>query len=136
VAIESIVAALDDAWGKGDAESFAARFAPDGSFTNIIGMVYYGRDAFKERHDAIFKTIYRGSTTKLTISKLRFIRPDVAIADVDAELRGYGVLPPGIRAGADGILRTKLQLVFEKEKDGWWIAAYHNVAVTPSPPKN
>ncbi len=133
-AIESVVAGLDDAWGRGDAEAFAARFADDGGFTNVLGMVYYGREAFQERHDGIFKTIYKGSKSKLVITKLRFIRPDVAIADVDAEMSGYATLPPRIRAGADGVMRSKLQIVFVKEKDTWWITAYHNVAVTPLPP--
>ena len=134
-AIESICAALDEAWARGDSTSFAARFAEDGGFTNVLGMVYYGRDAFRERHDAILKTIYKGSTSKLSITKLRFIRSDVAIADVDAELKGYAALPPGMRAGSDGVMRTKLQMVFVKEKGDWWITAYHNVAVAALPLK-
>jgi len=134
-AIEAVVAGLDDAWGRGDAEAFAARFAADGSFTNVLGTTYYGRGAFRDRHDAIFKTIYKGSKSKLAIAKLRFLRPDVAIADVDAEMSGYAILPPGMRAGPDGVMRSKLQMVFVKESDTWWITAYHNVAVTPLPPK-
>jgi uncharacterized protein (TIGR02246 family) len=134
-AIDDVVAGLDDAWGRGDAEAFAARFAADGSFTNVLGMAYDGREAFRDRHDAIFKTIYKGSKSTLVIAKLRFIRPDVAIADVDAEMSGYATLPPGVRAGPDGIMRSKLQLVFVKESDTWWITAYHNVAVTPLLPR-
>ncbi len=132
-AIRNIVLDLDEAWRRGDAAAFAARFAADAGFTNVLGITYYGREAFRDRHDAIFKTIYRGSTTKLTITKLKFLRPDVAIADVDAELIGYGALPPGLRTGNDGVMRTKLQMVFAKEADGWWINSYHNVAVMPLP---
>ena len=133
-AIRNITIGMDEAWHRGDAEGFAARFAADAGFTNVLGLTYYGREAFRERHNPIFKSIYKGSTTKLTIAKLRFIRPDVAIADTDAELTGYGALPPGLRPGADGVMRTKLQMVFVKETDGWWIASYHNVGVTPLPP--
>ena len=33
--------------------------------------------------------------------------------------------------GVDGVLRFKLLLVIIKEQGVWWIAEYHNVAVTP-----
>ena len=33
-AIEALVAAETDAWNRGDAKAFAARFTADGSFTN------------------------------------------------------------------------------------------------------
>ena len=92
--------------GGGDAEAFAARFAADAGFTNVLGATHYGREAFRERHDAIFKTIYKGSIAKLDITKVRFIRPDVAIVDTDAALSGYAALPPGLRPGADGVMRT------------------------------
>lgn len=134
-AIEAVVASLDAAWAKGDADAFAAHFASDGGFTNVLGTVYFGREAFRNRHDAIFKTVFKGSTSTLTIAKLRFVRPDVAIADVDAEIRGFAALPPGMQAGADGVGRSKLLLVLLKDAGEWRISAYHNVGVAPVPPK-
>ena len=38
-AVEAVVASLDAAWAKGDADAFAAHFASDGGFTNVLGMV-------------------------------------------------------------------------------------------------
>ena len=35
---------------------FSAQFAADEGFTNVMGMVYYGQESFKEQHDAIFKS--------------------------------------------------------------------------------
>ena len=135
VAIEAVVASLDSAWAKGDADAFAAHFSTDGGFTNVLGMVHFGREAFRNRHDAIFKTVFKGSTSKLTIAKLRFVRPDVAVADVDAEIRGFAALPPGMQAGPDGVGRSKLLLVLVKDGGEWWITAYHNVGVAVLPPK-
>jgi hypothetical protein len=66
---------------------------------------------------------------------MRFIRPEVAIVDINVELTGYQKLPPGIRVESDGAIRAKLQLVLVKENGEWWITAYHNVAVTPLPPR-
>ncbi len=132
-AIEALVVAETNAWNRGDAEAFAAPFTEDGSFTNIIGMVYYGREAFEERHAEIFKTIYKGSVLKQSIGKLRFIRPDVATVDINVELSGVLSTPPSVRTEPDHVIRTKLQLVLVKEKGDRWITAYHNVAVTPRP---
>jgi len=75
------------------------------------GMFFYGRDAFRERHAAIFRTVFKGSRQTLRIAKLRFIRPVVAIADIDAEVGGYATLPSGLTAMPDGALRTKPLMV-------------------------
>ena len=135
-AIAAVVNGIEAGWNRGDAEKFSAQFAADGGFTNVLGMVYYGHESFKERHDAIFKGVYKGSKSRFAIAKLRFIRPDVTIADVNAEITEFSALPPGIRAGADGIMRSKLQMVLVKEGESWWITAFHNVGVTPLPPKS
>jgi uncharacterized protein (TIGR02246 family) len=59
-AIEAIVDGIENGWNRGDAVQFSAQFAADGGFTNVMGMVYYGQESFKERHDAIFKGVYKG----------------------------------------------------------------------------
>jgi uncharacterized protein (TIGR02246 family) len=106
-------------------------FAEDGSFTNIFGTVRYGREEFKKRHVEIARSIFKGTSVKSSIGKLRFIRPDVAIADVSGEMTGFVKVPPGLPVGSDGVLRFKLLEVLVKEKGEWWITEYHNVAVTP-----
>jgi uncharacterized protein (TIGR02246 family) len=132
-AIERLVAAEAGAWNHGDAKAFAARFAEDGTFTNVIGATYYGREAFEQRHADILATIYKGSSLNMTIARLHFLRADVALADVDAAMSGYKKLPPVIQAGPDGVVHSKLLLVLVKEKGEWWIAAFHNVGVVPLP---
>src|ERR1700691_527210 len=104
----------------------------DVSFTNIFGTVRYGRGEFVKRHIEIADTIFKGTTPKSTIAKLRFLRQDVAIADVSGEITGFPKTPPtGVPVGADGVLRFKLLLVLIKEQGVWRITEYHNVAVTP-----
>lgn len=133
--IERLIASLQEAWAVGNADAFAARFTDDGTFTNVLGMFFQGREAFRKRHDAVFRTVFKGSTLKLRIAVLRFIRPDVAIADTDAELRNPAGLPDGLSASPDGTVHAKLLMVLVKEHDEWWISAYHNVPVVPSPPR-
>ena len=106
-------------------------FAEDGSFTNIFGIVRFGREEFKQRHIEIAQTIFKGTSVKNSIAKLRFVRPDVAIVDISGEMTGFANVPQGLPVGKDGILRFRLLEVLTKEKGKWWITEYHNVAVTP-----
>ena len=79
--------------------------------------------------------VTKGSIRKQSIEKLRFLREDVAIADVKMELRGYTRLyeiASRHSSGSDGVHRTSLQLVLTKEQDGWRITAFHNVTIVPS----
>lgn len=134
-AITAIVTGLTDAWNRGDATAFAAHYASDGSFTNIIGTTLFGRDGFYKQHNTIFTTIYKGSTVLFTIDRLQFIRPDVAIADVTSKLTGTASLPPGVKPRPDGSILTKLQLVLTRESGVWWIVAFHNVVAVDLPPR-
>ena len=132
-AIQAIIQSQADAWNRGDAEAFAAHYAEDGSFTNVIGRQLYGRQAFIKQHALILSTIYKGSHNSFSIGKLKFLRPDVAVVDVDGVLKGAHQLPPGLKAAGDGALHVKLQEVMTKQQGAWLIAAFHNVAVYPLP---
>jgi len=103
----------------------------DVSFTNIFGTVRFDREEFIERHKEIGQTFFKGTTAKSSITKLRFVRPDVAIVDVAGELSGFQKVYPGLPVGKDGILRNRLCLVLVKEDGVWWITEFHNVAETP-----
>jgi uncharacterized protein (TIGR02246 family) len=133
-AIRSIVQSAADAWNRGDAEAFAARYADNGDFTNVIGQQLYGKEAFIAQHAKIFSTIYKGSHNELVVSKITFLRPDVALVDIDGILKGALHIPPGVKAFDDGAVHVKLLEVMTKEKGSWVIAAFHNVAVYPLPP--
>jgi uncharacterized protein (TIGR02246 family) len=125
-AIPQLMRELEDAWNRGDAQAYGARYQEDGTFTNVNGSFYVGREAFTRRHEEGFRGIYQGTTLALTTRELRFIRPDVAVVDIDVSLSGLQA-PPGVQAGPDGTLHTCLLMVLVKEHGSWWIAAYHNV---------
>ena len=128
--IRVIIAEQVTAWNAGDAKGFSKSFAEDGSFTNIRGTVYYGHRAFEDRHGEIFRTFFKGSKLAMSPTRIRFVRPDVAIVDVATELSELGGrTPPGVKARADGKIRTRLQEVFVKDRGSWRIASYHNVDI-------
>jgi uncharacterized protein (TIGR02246 family) len=125
--IHTLIDELTDAWKRGDAKAYGARVMPETTFTNVNGEFYVGREAFNRRHAEVFRGVFRGTTLALAINKLRFVRPEVAIADIDAEVSGAQLCPPGVAVGADGALRSRLLMTLVKEQGAWWIAAYHNV---------
>ena len=126
-AIRRIVAAQVSAWNAGDANGYASSVAQDVSFTNLFGMVMSGRAAFERRHAEIFATFYKGTFKSHVIRGLRFVTADVAIVDIDNEVRGVRSLPSGIAVPSDGVIRTQLMQVFVRRHGRWWIEAYHNV---------
>lgn len=133
-AIREIVTAQAKAWNAGDGKGYSAHVSAEVSFTNLFGMVMYGRDAFEKRHSEILATFYKGTTKVHIIRKIRFVTPDTAIVDIDNEVRGVKSLPQGLTVPKDGILRTQLMQVFVKRGNQWVVEAYHNVDIKPTDP--
>jgi len=127
--IRAIVAAQASAWNAGDVETYAKHVAPDVSFTNLFGMVIYGAPAFKDRHRQILTTFYKGTTKHHSIRRIRFVTPDVALVDIDNEIRGVTAMPAGIDVPANGVIKSQLMEVFVRRNGQWWMEAFHNVAV-------
>jgi len=132
VEIRAIVAGQVKAWDAGDGNAYAEHVAPDVSFTNLFGMVMYGKPAFAKRHAEILATFYKGTTKHHAVRRIRFVTPDVALVDIDNEVRGVTAMPGGIAVPADGVLKTQLMEVFVRRGGRWWVEAYHNVDTKPA----
>ena len=131
-AIRQVVAEQVAAWTAGDGAAYANRLGADASFTNLFGMVMYGKPAFEARHKEILAGFYKGTTKHHAIRKIRFVTPDVAIVDIDNEVRGVKAMPPGIVVPPDGVIKTQLMEVFVRRGGQWWVEAYHNVDTKPA----
>jgi len=125
--IRAIVIAQATAWDAGDADGYAKAVSADVSFTNLFGMVMYGKPAFLDRHRQILSTFYKGTTKHHAIRRIRFVTSDVALVDIDNEVRGVKAMPAGIPVPPDGIIKTQLLEVFVRHGQTWVIEAYHNV---------
>ena len=130
--IRAIVEEQVTAWNVGDAVAFSKSFAENGSFTNIRGTVFYGHKAFEDRHREIFTGFFKGSKLAMSITRIRFVRPDVAIVDLATELSELTGAPPGVKPNAAGRIVTRLQQVFVKDSGVWRVESYHNVDVKDS----
>lgn len=129
IAIRNIIQEEITAWNAGDAIAYAHHFAADGTFTNVRGQFFTGRQAFIDRHDFVFKGQFHGSTLKQDIVSLKFVRPDVAVVEVLTSVTGIQKLSPGTNTDDKGRLRTRLLQVIVKDGGEWKIVAYHNVDV-------
>ena len=92
----------------------------------------YGAPSFLERHRQILATFYKGTTKHHQIRRIRFVTADVAIVDIDNEIRGVKTMPAGIAVPPDGVLKTQLMEVVVRRDNRWVIEAYHNVDTKPS----
>jgi uncharacterized protein (TIGR02246 family) len=122
-AVERVVRRLEAAWNAMDGPAFAAPFTEDADFVTIRGEHFHGRPAIATGHAAIFRSIYAGSTNRLTIETARLLRPDVALVHVYSALDA----PKGPLKGKHG---ARFSLLLTREPAGWEIAALHNTIET------
>jgi uncharacterized protein (TIGR02246 family) len=133
-AVRNIVQEEITAWNSGDAAAYSRHFAADGTFTNIRGEFFIGREPFIQKHDNLFKGPFHGSSLKQDIVSLKFVRPDVAVVEVLTSVTGIPKLFPGTNTDDKGRLRTRLLQVVVKNGGEWKITAYHNTDVKSGVP--
>jgi uncharacterized protein (TIGR02246 family) len=122
-ALHGMVYQLEAAWNAADSASFAALFAEDADFIHILGGYYTGRAAIEAGHRMIFGTIYKGSSVRYSVEKIRFLRPDVAIIF----LRKFLQFPEG---GVATELEARPTIIAEGVDGSWRIVALQNTRIT------
>lgn len=131
-AIRAMLVAQAEAWNRGDAAAWSKDFAPDADFVNIFGMVFSGRKEIEIRHAAVFASFFKGSQSTVTVRRLMFLAPRLAIVDSDHVVTGYGALPSTLHP-VDSALRTRMKYVMRKGPKGWSIVAAQNTEMKPPP---
>ena len=120
-------AELEHAWNAGDGAAFAAVFTPDCDFTDIRGVRHHGVGAVGGGHQAIFDSIYRGSTVRYEVASVRKLADDVLLVQADAALH----VPAGPLAGD---ARATSTAVLVESRGQWQAVLMHNTPVAPPPP--
>ena len=121
--LRDIVRGLEAAWNRGDSLAWSEFFAEDADFIHILGGYFNGRTTIERGHRAIFDTIYKGSTNKFTVNRVRFISPDAAMVFLIAELKVA-------REGLPPVVHARPTLVAKRGPDGWKIIAFQNTLIT------
>jgi len=127
--IRNVLADFINAWNKHDAKAFSLVFAEDADFTNVRGKSAHGRMEIERFHAPMFATTFKDTDQKITDTKIRFIKPDVAAVDARWEMTGAKSAE-----GQDIPLRKGLlNFVMTKEGDRWFITIMHNMNLPDSP---
>ncbi|MFB6447885.1 SgcJ/EcaC family oxidoreductase [Bradyrhizobium tunisiense] len=128
-AIRAIVAEQVSAWNDGDGSRFCQSAALDISAFNTSGTDMSGKEVFCQRQVQILAGIFKGTTKKQNIRRLRFITGDVAIVDIDNEIHRLKDTPSGAALSGDGVSRTQLMEVFVRRDGHWLMEAFYNIDV-------
>jgi uncharacterized protein (TIGR02246 family) len=135
--IRALIAEQAAAWNRHDAKAWASPFLPSAEFINILGTPFSGKPAIEGITARIFATIFKESHDSVSVRKIVWVTPELAIVHYDHAVSGYSALPPGIQAsetGADGkgVLRTLMVYVLQRGADGkWMIVNGQNTAILP-----
>jgi uncharacterized protein (TIGR02246 family) len=125
VGVRAIVNGFEVAWNHHDMNAFAALFATDADFVNVVGMRWVGREAIRQHHAASHATIFKTSTLKIGDTTVRFLKPDVAIARSVWALSGMTSENGQVAAARAGILTH----VLLKTDGHWLIVASQNTDI-------
>jgi uncharacterized protein (TIGR02246 family) len=122
-ALHGMVYQLEAAWNTADGAAFAAPFSDDADFVHILGGYYTGRSAIEAGHRMIFGTIYKGSTVRYSVEKIRFLRPDVALIFLRQYLQFF-------EDGQPRELEARPTIIAENKEGKWQIAAMQNTRIS------
>jgi len=126
-AIKAAVTEEDAAWAKGDAKGIAAGYAENGTAVNAMGASMKGTADVEKQFAGLFAGPLKGSTHKMTVTRIKFVRPDVAVVDGDVEVAGM--------SGPDGKAMPPMKHhtteVFAKEKGKWLITDNRGFKIMP-----
>ncbi|HYM10529.1 MAG TPA: SgcJ/EcaC family oxidoreductase [Bryobacterales bacterium] len=139
-AIYQMVQRLEAAWNAGDSAGFAAPFAEDADFVNVLGEHHNGRAAIEAGHRQLFETFYKGSHVTYTVEGIRSVRPDVAVAFIRARLSSRLAVTPDDPNRASHLGESTREdharptMVLAKDHGKWQIVAFQNTRVAQGPP--
>jgi uncharacterized protein (TIGR02246 family) len=127
--VRAIGRQLQDAWNKGDARMLADSFLTDGDYIGSTGRTARGRAEVEKAFASQWSGIYKGTKLTHTVTSVRFVRRDVAIADGAFDITGMrdsGGKPLGTRSGLSTLIAVK-------KGDRWYVAALRGMV--PSLPE-
>ena len=127
--IRTIGTQIQNAWNKNDPKMLSDLWLTDGDYVSSTGRTATGRAEVEKAFSAQWTGLYKGTTLAHTLTSVRFVRKDVAIADGAFEISG-------MRDGSGKRLPTRSGLstiVAVRKGDRWYVAALRGMV--PSVPE-
>lgn len=119
-AIREVLGQFELAFEKRDATIYAMNFREDADWENAFGNREKGRENIKNRISGVYKMFQQANQIIKEI-RIRFITPNVAVADVDREIVGQ------VNEGGDKKLplrKVRTTQVLRKEKGEWKVVVF------------
>ena len=113
---------LEDSWNAADGAAFGTAFTADADFVNIRGEHHVGAVAIGHGHQAIFDSIYKGSTVEYRPETARTVAPGVIVALAGATLK----VPAGPLAG---VHEARMTVVIVEQEGKALLTSFHNTLV-------
>lgn len=130
-AIRQAIDTMTNAFNARDDAATERVATADADFVTVTGNWTKGPGAYTASRRKRFATALKNASLVPVDTKIRFLRPDVALAHVTHEIRG--MLD---EAGREIPPHHELNLrVFVKEGGQWLMAAFHNTAVAAGAPQ-
>jgi len=127
--IRSMGTQIQDAWNKKDAKMLADLWLTDGDYVSSTGRTATGRAEVERAFAAQWTGLYKGTKLMHTLTSVRFIRKDVAIADGAFEISGMKD-----STGKSLPTRSGLStLIAARKGERWYVAALRGMV--PSVPE-
>lgn len=127
-AVKKVVITFQEDFNDGSFKNAAAYSTTDWEHINPGGGIDKGRDSVLKTVRAVHQTFLKGVTMLIESMDIRFITPDVAIADVIHKVDNY-TTPDGVKHENERHIKT---YVVVKKKGKWLLAQDHNTVIQGS----
>ena len=126
-AIGALIVEMTEGFNRHNSKEATRMYSSDADLVTVRGEAFKGRAEFEKGLAAVLATRAKDARLKTLDVRVRFIRPDVALAHVTNELSGL-VGPEGHQLPAQKELSIR---VFVKDGDDWRVTAFHNTMISP-----
>jgi uncharacterized protein (TIGR02246 family) len=119
---------VQEAWNRNDPRMLSALWLTDGDYISSTGRTARGRDEVEKAFAEQWSGIYKGTKIAHTLTNVRFLRKDVAVADGAFEVTGMRDASGKVLGSRSGLST----IVAAKKGSRWYVAALRGMV--PSVP--
>ena len=119
-AIKSVFEGLSEAWEQADGDAWGSYFTDDADFTVWFGLHLDGRKEIAEGHQWVFDTVYTNTRYEFEVNDLKFVKPDIAVVDLNAS-----IIEPGGELPTEP--HTLPVAVLQNIDNNWKVVMFHNM---------
>ena len=129
--IESVFSQMAELWNRHDTRAYAALWAEDADFVNVIGMHRHGRKELLAELDYLHAGRFKNTDIRIERHTVKLLTPELALAHVWWEMNGDPGMPgfPTENGRRCGIFTHVINLTPE----GWRFIASQNTDRLPIP---